>query len=463
MSNRRIPAWATSAASTAWTASQRAGALAAAVGVGALTALAFPSPAAAQDAPPGVATTPLVAPPASSLTACSFRHEVCVHGEPGDPIVESLADLERAWDVATGSLGLPPPSRAIASGTYDVWLSRELEAPGATYLRERDLLGLRDRASAFSVVDARLHGCSLDRALTRELFRAIVFRTSPATDDATARGEAAALTRLAVPCALGAPDGAELLQAHPERGLYPPPHRTTEGLRLRAGDGAGLFFTWLDDRFAQSPGGMVRALMAMSTTRTPKDAAELLTDPDAFDVLRESLKGVLSSNSTLNDVMLAFAIARADVGHPATSESAELGAIGAPLAPDFDLPWPAPGAARSFTMSAGLSPTGMASLRVHHAGAPPGLRLRVEIRWEALAKLRWVALKLDASGAILQRLPFGVMEKGTECALSVGELDGTADILLVGTNVGSSDEPLDPESTPREAHGWVVSLGAETP
>lgn len=470
MSNRRIFAAIATPASPAspgappgpWARSLRARGFAAAIGaLAAVGALGGASGTARADE--GVATTPLVPVPVAPLRACSFRHEVCVHGVPGDPILEALGDLERTWDAATGPLGLPAPAHALATGTYDVFLARELEAAGATYLRERDRVGARDRASAFSLVDARLHGCSLERALARELFRAIAFRTSPATDDATARGEASALTRLTVPCALGAPDGAELLQAHPERGLYPPPFRTTEGFRLRAGDGAGLFFSWLDDRFAQTPGGLVRALLAMSTTKTARDADAFGTEPDVFDVLRESTKGMLASGSTINDVLLSFAVARTFVGRGATSESAELGAIGAPLAPDFDLPWPKLGSPRSVTMSAGLSPTGMTSIVVRRAGAPPGQRLRVEIEWEALAKLRFVAVKLDANGAILQQLPFGVAEKGTSCALSVGELDATDAVVLVGTNVGSSDEPLDPETTPREPHGWVVSIGAESP
>lgn len=419
-------------------------------------------------APPvevGVPTTP----PASQLhvgperlRACSFRHDLCVHGGPGDPILEAIATLDRVWETATGPLGLPPPDRGLVSGTYDVYLVPTLDSPGVTYLRERDGLGTRDRASAVSLADSRLRGCSLDRALARELFRAIAFRASPGTDETTARAEASALTRLAVPCALGAPDGAEILQSHPERGLYPITKLVPDGYSRRAADGAGVFFGWLDDAYAQTPGGIVRALWAMSATKTMRGADVFASDPDAFDVLRESMKGALFTGSTIHDVFVSFAVARAFLGN-ALSESPEIGAIGAPLAPDFDLPWPATGTTKSVAMSAGLAPTGATTIRVRRAGALPGTRLRVEIQWEQLAKLRWVALKLDARGAITQRLPFGVADKATEAALSVGELDASESVLLVGTNVSTWDEAFDPETTAFEPHGWVVSVASEGP
>lgn len=417
----------------------------------------------ADPAPPppvGVSTTPPVALPPEGLRACSFRHELCVHGAPGDPLLEALGDLDRLWETATGPLALPPPSHALATGVYDVYLTRTLEAPGATFLRERDLVGSLDRASAFSLVDARLRGCTLERTLARELFRAIAFRTAPGTDDVTARAEASALVRLAVPCALGAPDGSEILQSHPERGLYPITEMVPDGFRLRSADGAGLFFTWLDDSFGQTPGGIVRALFAMSATKTAKDANVFAAEPDAFDVLRESMKGMLFSGSTVADVLVSFAAARAFAGS-SRAESAELGAIGAPLAPDFDLAWPT--TARSVAMSAGLAPTGMTSIRVRRAGALPGTRLRVEIRWEQLAKLRWIALKLDAAGVVTQRIPIGVADKATDTAISIGELDATESVLLVGTNVSTWEGPFDPETTAREPHGWVVSVATEGP
>ncbi|CAN5572046.1 hypothetical protein BH09MYX1_BH09MYX1_29530 [soil metagenome] len=414
----------------------------------------------AEAQPIGGATSSLTSPPPETLRACSFRRDLCVHGSSGPQVLVALASVERTWDLAVGPLALPPPERGLGSGVYDVYLVPILDSPGMTYLRERDLLGTPDRASAFSIVDARLGGASLDRALARELFRAIAFRTIPGTDETTARAEASALTRLAVPSALAAPDGAEILQAHPERGLYPLTRMIPEGYRRRAADGAGIFFTWLDDTYAQRPGGVVRALWALSWTRSPKDASTFAENPDAFDILRENLKGALSSGSTINDVLLAFAVARAFTGNP-LSESAELGAIGAPLTADFDLAWPATGTTRSVAMSAGLAPTGTTTIRIRRAGAPAGTRLRVEIKWEELAKLRWMALKLDATGAITQRLPFGVADKATECALSIGELDASESVVLVGTNVSTWDAPFDPDTTPLEPHGWVVAYASE--
>lgn len=390
------------------------------------------------------------------LRACSFRHPVCVHGDRGAPVLEALADAETTWDTAVGPLGLPAPDPGLTTGVYDVFLSSDAEDAGVTYLRERDPLGHVDRASAVSVIDARLRGCSLERAVARELLRAISFRAVPGQDDANARAQASALLRLTVPCALGAPDGAELLQAHPERAVVSAPVRVPDTYGRRWAEGAGMFYSWLDDAYGQRPGAIVRGIWALASTRTPRGQARFVGEPDAFDVLRESFKGMLGSGSTLDDVFVEFAVARALTG--GLDDAPEL-AVLPPAALAYDLPWPAE--PRRVASSAGIAPSGADYVRVSRQGAAPGTRLRIEITWEEHARMRWIAVKLDAQGRALARIPIGAADKAVEAQLTVAELDETSSVLIVGANVGDWTAPFDPDVGELEPHGWAVTVATQ--
>jgi len=381
---------------------------------------------------------------------------VCLHGDRGAPVLEALTAAETTWDAAVGPLGLPSPDPGLSTGVYDVYLVRDAETAGVTYLRERDPLGHVDRASAISVVDAKLRGCSLERAVARELFRAIAFRAVPGQDETNARGQASALMRLTVPCALGAPDGTELLQAHPERAVVSGPVRVPDAYASRWAEGAGLFYAWLDDAYGQRPGAIVRGLWALSSTRTPRGETRFVGEPDAFDVLRESFKGALGSGSTLDDVFVEFSVARALTG--GLDDAPEL-AVMAPAAVAYDLPWPSE--PHRVASSAGIAPSGADYVRVSRRGAAPGSRLRVEITWEQHARMRWIAVKLDAQGRAIARIPIGAADKAVEAQLTVAELDDTSSVLLVGANVGNWTAPFDPDVGELEPHGWAVTVATQ--
>ena len=69
------------------------------------------------------------------------------------------------------------------------------------------------------VIDAAtLPGCSLDLAAARAVARACLWRSVPATDEGSARAQAEALVRLAVPCAMSDVD-VHGFHSHPERTL----------------------------------------------------------------------------------------------------------------------------------------------------------------------------------------------------------------------------------------------------
>jgi hypothetical protein len=391
---------------------------------------------------------------------CSFRHPVCVHGEAGvtsDRLLGALTYAERAWDTLTGPLGLPAPDASL-DGSYDIYLvDLRGEGDAFTDLADRDPRGSYDRASAFTRIERAASGCALERLVAREVARAALFRSAPATDLGSARAQASHLAHLMAPCAAGAPEGAEVFQAHPERAIIDPwPESPIIGERFD--DGAALFFGWLDATFGTSPGAIVRGLWALTPTSTPWPSARFAGRPDVFDVLRASFKGALGTHSTLDDLLVEFAIARLFFGGDdphAFEEARALGDIGA-VHVDWDIPWPEKG--RRFQSPVGVAPTGSTYVSIHTNGAPKGARLRLEATWEEHARMRWVALKLDAAGHEKGRFPITSYDRGTDAQMTLVDLEGTARVVVIGVSLGDPDLPFDPNDGVWEPHGWLLTV-----
>ena len=396
---------------------------------------------------------------------CSWREPICVHGDvaPG-ALLRVLASAERAWEVETGPLALPAPDADPVTGAYDIYVSIAVPEETLTAVGSRDPRSRVDRASAFTLLDASLAlggSCRMDTAIASAVARAALFRASPATDEGSARAEAEYFARLAVPCAMSAPAGIDVFQSSPERAVMDPrvgdPRSAAEFDR-----GASLFYWWLDASFGGQPGGLVRALWALSATKTPPDAERWKGQPDGVDVLRESFKDALSEGSRLEDVLAEFGATRALLGRRENgAELREARTLGEAIAPriDWEIDWPA--APRRLASSVGLSPTGSAYILVRRAGAPPGTRLRLEATWEQHAAIRWTAVKLDAGGHELGRIPIAADPRATEAQATLVNLDEAAAILIVATNVGDPFIRLDPDDEVFEPHGWLVTLARE--
>jgi hypothetical protein len=395
---------------------------------------------------PPVARGP-VRPAASAfpVRACSFRRAVCVNAPraaPGAEVLGVLAAAERAWDTATGALELPAPEPDPATRAYDVYLADRPAWPAETAFSERDPRSRVDRASAFTVLDHRLRGCALERAVARETLRAILFRASPAIDEGSAIAQTTSLAELVVPCA-----GLDtsLFQSHPER---PIADRWTDAPRdvgARYDEGAALWYDLVDERFAVQPGGFVRALWALSPTTTPPDAFLWNDEPDTFDVLRETFKRGMGTGSTVDDLYREIAVARATAG--------------APVRVDWSIDWPAK--ARRLSSLGGAAPTGGSYVAIRTAGAPKGARLRLEAEWEQHAKMRWAVVKLDADGHELAHVPVPAAERATEAQMTVVDLDGVATMLVVAANAGDAAYPFDPDDVVWEPHGWLLTVAGE--
>lgn len=381
---------------------------------------------------------------------CSNKHFACVHAEPAVAanVVEASASLDRAWDVLTGALDYPAPDPDPSTGVYDVYL-RDAAGLAETHVSHRTLPSISDRASAFSIVDGRLNGCMRDLEIARQLARAIGMRLAPMTDEGSSIAEAGYIARLAVPCAMSLVDGIDSFQKNPSTAL------------VRGGNGAALFYWWIDDAFGRIPGGMVGAMWQAAPTVTAAGADRWIGEPDGFDVLRKTFKGALMTGSTIDDLFVDFAVARALIGPIADDahllESQTLGDA-AKIALDWDIPWPT--GPRKLASPRGVGPGGSAYVRIDRKGAAPGSRLRVELEWENHARMKWIAVRLDGNGREKSRVPVGIHDRTTDGNLTLTELDDTAAVLLVGMN-GGDWTPFDPEDLDWPAHGWTASIAPE--
>jgi hypothetical protein len=280
---------------------------------------------------------------------------------------------------------------------------------------------------------------------------------------------------LVAPCAiaLGA-DAARAFQSRPDRSIADPygggdavhapdePPATPSRADALYGDGASLVWWRLDWAYARAPGGLVLATWALAPTMTPVGARRWAHEPDVFDVLRASFKDRLSTGSTIHDLFLDVAIARAFMGSADDGlhapETRSLGdAARVPL--DWDLPWPS--APKRVAPRIPVAPSGASYLVIRREGAPPGARLRVEIAWEEHALFRWALVKLDGRGRELGRVPIPAKERATEAQMTLVDLDGVDRILLVGVNAGDPAYAFDPDEAVWEPHGWLVTVAAE--
>lgn len=471
---------------------------------GVLGSLACPSPAWAEDDPPAPQPPPDTGVPGPRVAyatrpvllheakACSARVPICVHASgttPGRVVLDVLASAERAWETMAGALRLGSPDVDEDDLAYHVYLVEGARERGATYVAGRDVRSRIDRARAFTVLDAssNMHaGCVLDALVAREIARAVLYRVAPATAEGIALAQTAYLAQLIVPCATGfAVDAVQAFQSRPERAVCDsrvgevgtsaedevrpstpiaasPPILQHPSTARSFAEGAALFWGRIDWAYGRAPASIVMASWAMSPTMTDVGAQRWHDEPDAFDVLRVSFKNALSTGSTLDDLLLDTAVARAFMGSADDGlhdvETRTFGdAARVPL--DWDLPWPAQ--PKRVAPRAAVYPTGASYLVVHRAGAPPGARLRVEIAWEEHALFRWALVKLDAEGRELGRVPIPTRERAVEAQMTLVDLDGVDRVLLVGMNAGDPSYRFDPDDEVWEPHSWLVTLAAE--
>jgi hypothetical protein len=436
--DRATPTQAAPSRSTAGSPPASA-ACALALSLAAAGVVAWPSSARAAAGPEGPVVETASPPDGSAAwtRACSQRHPLCVHAAPRTvpaAVVATLAAAERAWDTLTGALELPPPD-GDADGRWHAYLVDGVDGGSVALASGSDPVARFDRASSFALVDrGATPGCALDVAVARAVARGSLWRSAPSTDEGSARAESHMLARLVTPCTTGFDDD-RIFQNDPERSVVDPTSPAFDR-------GAGIFFEWLDANFAARPGALVAGLWALSPTRTPASSWRWTGTPTGFDVLRVSLKDALFTDSTLDDVLVRFAVHRALVSPEAHAA--------------WHVPWPAK--ARRFASPFPVAPTGASYVLVDMAGAPAQAKLRVEAAWEDFGRMRWEVVKLDAAGRAMADVAVTSTPIATNASMTVELLDGVDRILVIGANVGSTEHPFDPQQGWWEPHGWLLTV-----
>lgn len=395
------------------------------------------------------------------MRACGLRLPLCVHGPKGSEreVLEVLRIADDAHRLATGALRFPAPDPDVTTGALDIYLTDAPAEDASTRFNARDPLASYDRASGFVELPRSLTGCAREAAVHRSLLRAIILRVAPATSDGLSLATSSHLSELTVPCAQGRVDDAAAFQREPSRAIFDAGPSDRDPAYAR---GAAAFFGWADARFGSEPGGLVRAALAIVPTMTPPGGEHFVHRPDLFEVLRNSFKGRLSVGSSIDDVFLRFAGARATFGtHADASTLASTRAWGAAgsVFVDHAIDWPA--APRRFLSPKPVAPTGATYIAVRRQGAPPGSRLRIEAEWEEHARFRWMVIKLDPKGVPLASVLVPATPRATSAQATVAELDGTDVVLLVAMNAGDFARPFDPDDGVWEPHAFLVTVASE--
>lgn len=406
----------------------------------------------------GAPSVPAPRPRGLPVRACSFARSVCVyaHAAGHAQALETLAVAERALSAVGGALALPLPDADVVTGSFDIYLVDRLEDGARVLSAGRDPISSFDRAAAFVELPRALTGCTRDLELQRAVLHAALLRSAPATGAGFALATTSHLAKLVSTChGPSVLNDVAAFQRRPARAL-------ADVSSASFSRGASLFFDWADVRFGADPGGLVRASWALAPTTTPLGEAHFTPRPDLFDVFRTSFKEKLSVGSSLEDVLLRFAGARPAFGaHADTTTLAASRSWGdaAKVFTDFSIDWPAK--PRRFSTLEPVAPTGTSYVAVRRAGAPPGSRLRIEVEWEEHARFRWMAIKLDAAGAVLGSVLVPSTPRATNAQATIAELDGVDTVLVAGMNAGDKDRPFDPDDGSWERHAYLLTLAAE--
>jgi hypothetical protein len=352
-------------------------------------------------------------------------------------VAAALSAAESAWETLTETLGVPAPTGDWGE-PWRLYLLDGVDGAETALATGRDPIAHLDSVASVGLVDRTTpRGCAMGLAAARAIARASLWRSAPATDEGSAVAESETLARLANACSPGMEDAAEF-QRHPEATLVDP--RSPSFAR-----GASAFFDWMDASFSGEPGALISAVWALSPTQSPFTAVTWSPKPTGFDVLRASLKGALWADSTLDDVLVRFAVRRALADPAARAE--------------WDIPWP--GTPRRLAPAEPTWPTGSSYVVVRHEGAPKGAKLRLIAQWEDYGRMRWTVLKIGASGQAIAQLDITSADRATRATLDVEGLDGVDHLVIVGVALGNIDAAFDPGQGSWMPHGWLLTLETE--
>lgn len=404
-----------------------------------------PADARAESARSQVARGQLPAPPA-------FTGAASASGAPQtDPPLHRRCSLTRPVCVETAEPELLPPAVRLLSDAYEVGvLGNQGPAWGLDRLGEPILWRLGDAELSFEAKEQLSLGFARSRPLCRggSVTRASALacvvgsaltRVAPATVAPLVRGAASYFATT------WSGDAAEAQHAtQPELGFVVPEADTAaarllEHVAVKAERGRGTAAVWLSlSLAATSP--------ALASATSPALGAQFNPEPDFFDVLR----------STLGDRDRHLAHFFDELAVLRFSETG-----GAPASVALTPAWEVDGASlpRNLVLPRPLLPTGSTYLTVRLDAATRQAGLAVRTFCETGTRYVWSLARLGPNRVLQSRVPIVARDAAPNAEGAVVELDGTHEVLIVGTSLGGGPgEDFDPDLSPYSPRSCEVAL-----
>lgn len=364
--------------------------------------------------------------PSQATRRCSPTRPVCVEGSEPALVTRALGWLTEAYE--TTVLGNQGPSWALDRlGEPMVW---RLGHGALTFeITRAAQLGFdrgRTLCAGGEVTRSTALACAAGSSLGR---------IAPATTPALLRGAADYLALTYAPDEPRPPVRAPI---EPERGLLgdatePADPLLFDRVAAKATIGRSVTAVWL---------GFV-----LAATRSEPGAARMNAEPDFFDVLGRTLG---ERDPHLAQFFDDLAVLRFGQLGPLGTSSEQ---------PEVAWEVDASTLPRNLVLPRPLLPTGSAYVLVHLDPATRRAGLALRTFCENGSRYVWSMARLDERGAIQSRVPVPGRQSATSAEGVLYELDGTHDVVIIGTSLGGSPgRELDPDDAPHPAHSCEVVL-----
>jgi len=211
------------------------------------------------------------------------------------------------------------------------------------------------------------------------------------------------------------------------------------------------FFKYLSQRSAAPPGHAGYLALTLGGSTTAAGASRYEAEPDVMDVLSATVGDESGALARFLDDYARYSfvdITQAWGGTPDAARGLEEWVVdGATLPRNLALPRP-------------IEPSGSAFVKLKLTLAQRKQTIAVQARCEAPVSYVWSVMRWGNQGEQLTTLPIGYLERGTDYEARVEAMEGVAELVVVGTNLGGVDmaHPFDPDHGPHESHACQVYL-----
>jgi len=375
---------------------------------------------------------------------CSLSRPVCVASSRTEDrrIPRALALLSDAYEEHRFGAQLPS---ALASFEEPLtWRLGESLSPGK-------ITASRIPSRGFDRARAHCEGGPTTKEGARLcVIRAGLAASAPATAPWLSAGMAAALTnergsaplvRSEVATALRRPE-VGILSSTFETGHFRSEEKTEVSLLRSA-----RFFSYIERRSEKKRGEAAWLTLALAATHTEWGRSRWDAEPDLTDVLAVTLSGSRNDYARFLDDFAADAYF--DAKRWGTKIRPAWTLRGESLPRNVALPHP-------------LEPSGSAYAKILLTEQQTSQTMAFRMHCEAPVSYVWSVTRLDSKGEEINRIAVTHRERGSDAATRVEPHEGTAALLIVGTNLGGVEllHPFDPDNGPHEAHACSLYAAA---